>query len=109
VFNFPFEVEHIVPTTKGGEDIDSNWALACRSCNPRKGVRQTWTDPETNVEIRLYDPRQDKWEENFQLEPDGITILGLTLIGRATVICLNLNSATQLAARRQWTALGVFP
>ena len=33
VFNFPFEVEHIVPVCRGGANTDANLALACRSCN----------------------------------------------------------------------------
>ncbi|MEM9220237.1 MAG: HNH endonuclease [Cyanobacteria bacterium P01_F01_bin.150] len=33
VFNFPFEVEHIVPICLSGSDDVSNLALACRSCN----------------------------------------------------------------------------
>jgi len=32
-----------------------------------------------------------------------------TPIGRATVLRLGLNSAAQVAARRQWTRLGLFP
>jgi 5-methylcytosine-specific restriction endonuclease McrA len=36
VFNFPFEVEHVVPSARGGLDEDANRALACRSCNLRK-------------------------------------------------------------------------
>ena len=35
VFNFPFEVEHIVPICRGGEAAEYNLALACRSCNLR--------------------------------------------------------------------------
>jgi 5-methylcytosine-specific restriction endonuclease McrA len=38
VFNFPFEVEHIVPRSLGGADAEFNLALACRSCNLRKGT-----------------------------------------------------------------------
>ena len=33
IFNFPFEVEHVVPPGKAGPDTEDNWALACRSCN----------------------------------------------------------------------------
>jgi len=33
VFNFPFEVEHIVPIVRYGDDVANNWALACRACN----------------------------------------------------------------------------
>jgi 5-methylcytosine-specific restriction endonuclease McrA len=32
VFNFPFEVEHIIPVSGEGLDAETNWALACRSC-----------------------------------------------------------------------------
>ncbi len=38
VFNFPFEVEHIIPISRGEADAESNLALACRSCNLRKGT-----------------------------------------------------------------------
>ena len=37
VFNFPFEVEHIIPLVRDGADATPNWALACRACNVRKG------------------------------------------------------------------------
>jgi len=33
IFNLPFEVEHIVPTSREGRDDESNLALACRACN----------------------------------------------------------------------------
>jgi hypothetical protein len=31
IFNFPFEVEHILPSTRGGVDEPFNLALACRA------------------------------------------------------------------------------
>jgi 5-methylcytosine-specific restriction endonuclease McrA len=37
VKNVPFEVEHIQPKSKGGSDRVSNLALACHTCNQRKG------------------------------------------------------------------------
>jgi len=33
IFNFAFEVEHIIPRGHAGTDSKDNWALACRSCN----------------------------------------------------------------------------
>src|SRR5438105_3796645 len=45
VFNFPFEVEHILPRSLGGGDMEDNLALACRACNLRKSARVTCTDP----------------------------------------------------------------
>ena len=34
-----FEVDHIAPRSKGGEDVDSNLQLLCTTCNRRKGSR----------------------------------------------------------------------
>jgi hypothetical protein len=47
LFNFPFEVEHITPTSVGGGDALMNLALACRSCNLHKAARITGIDPLT--------------------------------------------------------------
>jgi len=33
VFNFPFEVEHILPKSPGGTDRFENLALSCHACN----------------------------------------------------------------------------
>jgi 5-methylcytosine-specific restriction endonuclease McrA len=35
--NVPLEVEHIIPTSRGGTDRVSNLTLACRDCNLKKG------------------------------------------------------------------------
>ncbi|MFX1465616.1 MAG: RNA-guided endonuclease IscB [Promethearchaeota archaeon] len=35
--NVPVEVEHIVPTSRGGTDRVSNLTLSCRKCNLKKG------------------------------------------------------------------------
>lgn len=32
-FNFHFEVEHIIPRSRGGSDEEDNLALACTACN----------------------------------------------------------------------------
>lgn len=109
VFNFPFEVEHIIPVSRGGLDTEFNWALACRSCNLRKATHLSGIDPENQAIVRLFHPREDRWEEHFQLDSESGRIEGLTLTGRATVIRLEMNSQSQLAARRQWLRLGLFP
>jgi hypothetical protein len=36
VFNFPFEVEHIIPPAQGGTDDASNRALACNTDSPQE-------------------------------------------------------------------------
>ena len=40
IFNLPFEVELIVPTSRDGPDDESNQALACRACNQAASHRQ---------------------------------------------------------------------
>jgi hypothetical protein len=109
VFNFPFEVEHIIPVSGGGIDTETNWALACRSCNLRKAMHVSGIDPEGLAVIRLFHPREDRWEEHFWVETERGAIEGLTAIGRATIARLEMNSEVQVAARRQWMRLGLFP
>ena len=109
IFNFPFEVEHIIPPNRGGSDDETNWALACRSCNLHKAHHLDGADAETGVVAKLFHPRQDRWEEHFRIDAATTSILGRTPVGRATVERLRLNRASQLAARRQWMRLGLFP
>lgn len=109
VFNFPFEVEHIVPVSRGGAPAAENLALACRSCNLRKGDQVSGIDAVTGRESRFFHPRQDPWETHFRANDETGEIIGLTPIGRATADRLMLNGEFQLAARRQWLRLGLFP
>jgi HNH endonuclease len=109
VFNFPFEVEHVIPLSRQGGDVESNLALACRSCNLRKGTRISSIDPASNIEVRFFNPRQDSWDEHFQVDTDNSTILGITSVGRVTVDCLEMNSTSQVAARQLWLRVGLFP
>lgn len=108
-FNFPFEVEHVVPSASGGGEAASNLALSCRSCNVYKGSRTRITDPETDAEVPVFDPRADQWDEHFQADRKTGLIVGITARGRATIETLGLNNGFQLRARRQWIRLGLFP
>ena len=109
VFNIPFEVEHIVPSSAGGLDTEANLALACRSCNLHKASHLSGMDPETKALTRLFHPREDRWEEHFRADVETARVEGRTPVGRAAVVRLAMNSEAQLAARRQWTRLGLFP
>lgn len=40
VFNFPFEVEHVIPAGRGGTDEEFNFALAL-SCLQRSQIRSS--------------------------------------------------------------------
>jgi 5-methylcytosine-specific restriction endonuclease McrA len=109
IFNFPFEVEHIVPTSRGGADHASNWALSCRACNLHKADHLEASDPQTGTVVPLFHPRQNRWEDHFRVEMSTAELVGLTPIGRATVAQLQMNRPAQLAARRQWMRLKIFP
>lgn len=109
VFNLSLEVEHIMPIARGGEDTAANWALACRACNLYKAAHVSGSDPESDAVVRLFHPREDQWEDHFQVAPESGEIVGRTPIGRVTVARLGINSAAQVAARQQWMRLGLFP
>jgi hypothetical protein len=108
-FNFPFEVEHIVPATRGGADGLPNLALACRACNVRKADTVIGTDELTGAEVPLFHPRSDRWAEHFRFDPDTAELLALTPTGRVTLARLDLNHPLQIAARQVWVALRLYP
>lgn len=109
VFNFAFEVEHILPRSVGGNDVLDNLALACESCNLYKSDVISGWDAEEGQNISLFHPRRDHWEDHFRIDSETGQIQGLTATGRATVIRLRMNSAFQLRARRHWVQLGLYP
>ena len=109
IFNVPFEVEHIIPPLAGGSDQLSNLALACRGCNLFKADRIEGLDPDGGQLVRLFNPRTDQWNEHFRLELATESLIGLTSQGRATIHQLRMNRPVQIAARRAWMRLGIYP
>jgi hypothetical protein len=108
IYNFTFEVEHITPLARGGKSELANLALACRSCNLYKGKAVTALDVETNKQLPLFHPREDRWQEHFRVN-EHCLLEGLTPKGKATINALKLNSERQVSARQQWLRLGIFP
>lgn len=104
-----FEVDHIVPVSKGGTDDDDNLACACRDCNAHKSNREMCLDPETNNDTPIFNPRNQVWENHFQWSQDGIQLTGLSIIGRAIINCLYLNNERLQNARKGWRKLGWTP
>jgi 5-methylcytosine-specific restriction endonuclease McrA len=86
-----FTIDHIIPRSLGGSDDLENLALACRRCNERRYNFVASVDPETQVIVPLFNPRQQKWKDHFAWTEGGIVIQGTTAIGRATCIRLDLN------------------
>jgi hypothetical protein len=108
IFNFPFEVEHVIPRVSGGSDDDANLSLACRSCNRFKSDCTDVTDEITHRSVLLFDPRKDDWHDHFEVRESG-EVSGKTASGRVTAVQLRMNSPAQVAARLQWMRLGLYP
>jgi hypothetical protein len=93
-----FTIDHIRARQHGGGDELDNLALACGYCNRHKGPNIASVDPASGQIARLFDPRSDRWTEHFRWE--GTTIVGITPIGRATVVVLALNGRHQQSMRQ---------
>jgi hypothetical protein len=94
-----FTVDHVVPLSCGGGDHLDNLALACFHCNRRKWDRQSAADPLTGESSMLFHPRRHLWSDHFVWAADGVHLVGLTAIGRATVAHLDLNRERALFIR----------
>ncbi len=87
----PFAVEHIRPKSLGGDNSPGNLAFSCNGCNNTKYNKVEAIDPVTATLVRLYNPREDRWEDHFAWNTETTHIVGLSAIGRATVNLLQLN------------------
>lgn len=103
------EVDHIVPRAAGGSTQLDNLCYTCRSCNSFKQNFQFGVDPDTRIEVPLFNPRTQDWYEHFAWAEDGAALLGLTPVGRATIHRLRMNRETILASRRKWVQVGWHP
>jgi hypothetical protein len=103
------EVEHIVPTARGGSDDEDNLWLSCRMCNGYKGAQSSGRDPATGRRVRLFNPRRQRWVNHFAWSDDGTRIVGRTACGRATVVALQLNNVIAVMVRREWVSAGWHP
>ena len=86
-----FTVDHLIPRSLGGSDDLDNLALACRRCNERRYNFIAGLDPETEEIVPLFHPRRHNWADHFVWTEEGTIVSGITPIGRATCIRLDLN------------------
>lgn len=86
-----FEIDRIQPRSLGGLDTLENLALACQRCNSYRYNFTEGIDPESQVSIKLFNPRLHQWNEHFIWKKGGLVIRGKTPIGRATCDRLDLN------------------
>jgi len=104
------EIEHITPLAQGGGGDESNLWLACPICNRYKGDKTTGMDPESGEIVSLFNPRTQVWNDHFRWSEDGLRIIGLTPVGRATVDALHLSDDPDaLEVRSYWILAGWHP
>lgn len=94
-----FHIDHVMPLSAGGETKINNLALACVSCSLRKAARQTAQDPTTGETAPIFNPRRQSWSDHFRWE--GVSVVGSTAIGRATIAVLTMNRPIMLAIRAE--------
>lgn len=109
VVGYTLHAEHIFPRALGGLSIEENLWLACSVCNNYKGSQVRAEDPLTKILEPLFNPRTQIWTEHFAWSEDGTFVVGLTPVGRATVVALQMNAAIRVHARRRWITAGWHP
>ena len=57
--HMPFELDHVVPRSRGGSDRVSNLVLSCHDCNQRKGDRTAAEFGHAEVEKQAKQPLKD--------------------------------------------------
>lgn len=103
------QIDHILPTIRGGKTEEDNLALTCARCNRFKGQFVTGVDPLTGKEVELFNPRIHRWLAHFRWDNEQIRVIGNSIIGRATIDRLSMNRREALAAREIWVAAGWHP
>jgi hypothetical protein len=109
-----FTIDHGQPRSRSGSDDLSNLILACHRCNLRRYNFTTGIDPETGNSVLLFNPRAQSWADHFSWSSDGLRVVGLTEIGRATCSRLDVNDdehddGSIIRARRLWQRGGWHP
>jgi hypothetical protein len=105
----PLSVDHILPRARGGATTFENLCLACRPCNEFKSDRVEAVDPLMGEVVSLFHPRQQIWAEHFAWSEDGTRVEGLTAVGRATMLALQMNRTMIVVTRRRWVSAGWHP
>ena len=102
-------IDHIIPVARGGETSLSNLCFSCVGCNAHKLAFVTAIDPETKSEVALYNPRRQQWSDHFSWDDESTRLIGLTGVGRATVLRLGINRCSAVKARQLWVQANLHP
>lgn len=99
-------IDHIIPIKHGGLTILENLVYACLFCNQHKGTDVAVYDHETGHLTPLFNPRTQKWEEHFSVEQ--YVIVPKTIVGRVSILILQMNAPKQIEARAELIAAGLW-
>ena len=94
----PFQIDHIFSRKHGGGTTEDNLAWSCFPCNNEKGSDVGTVLLPEKIFIRLFNPREDRWDVHFELEND--VFYPKTRIGEATIKVLKLNDVDRIIERR---------
>ena len=109
LIGMPLVIDHIIPLSRGGTNEFNNLAAACYRCNEYKGARTHGVDPATNELAPLFNPRIHIRRDHQHWINGGTYIIGITPIGRATVLTLRLNNDYIVESRVLWVHQGWHP
>jgi hypothetical protein len=109
ITGIPLVIDHVFPQSLGGDDGSGNLAAACYRCNLIKGAKVEGDDVKTGQRVPLFNPRIHVWGEHFAWADGGKIMVGLTAIGRVTIIALQLNNDNLVMARSFWISAGWHP
>jgi HNH endonuclease len=103
-----FHIDHIRSLKHDGKNILDNLAYACPHCNQNKGTDiATFLSEDSELIIRLFNPRKDLWLEHFEVNRG--QILGISDIGIATTRLLDFNQPERMILRNELLILGLYP
>lgn len=103
-----FAIDHVIAEKHGGPTQLDNLCLSCFWCNSFKGSDLSSVDwDENSAIVPLFSPRQQHWDDHFQL--DGVRIVPLTATGRVTAFLLQFNAFERIQERRLLLTLGTYP
>ena len=104
-----FEMEHVIPLSKGGQSLLGNLALSCRGCNSFKHNKIEGFDSLTELFVPLFNPRKDVWKEHFAWDTNPFFLIGMTASGRATIETLKLNRPQLISVRTLLKKINLHP
>lgn len=104
-----FTIDHIHPLSAGGLDNLGNLAYACFLCNRLKSNKTSSFDLLTDSMVPLFNPRLHQWYDHFAWNEDATLIIGISPIGRCSILELKLNREKLVEYRKTILSFGAHP